>query len=108
MQEHNFLVTYSVKGKTSSKIDQDKADDVRNALNRIKIPDWTKLKDVETVFSGILSLKYSTIPGRRSEAYSHISDVFETVIKEEKASRHVNIYGVFLVDRLGDEISFTV
>ncbi|OEC92721.1 hypothetical protein [Acinetobacter sp. YK3] len=108
MQEHNFLVTYSVKGKTPRQIDQDKAADVRNALNNLKITNWTKLKDVETVFSGILSLNFSTIQSRRNQALRHVSDVFNNVIKQEKASSHVNIYGVFLVDKLGEEISFTV
>lgn len=108
MYTHDFLVTYSVKGKTSSQKDQDKAADVRNALNSLKITNWTKLKDVETVFSGILTLNYSAAPGRRSEAHRQISDVFTKVIKDEQASSHVNIYGVFLVDKLGDKIEFKV
>jgi len=108
MASYKFLLTYSVKAHQSTVSCQNLADKVRKRIERLDVEGWTKLENVETVFSGDISLTSGLISEKIREATKQVKQVFLDQLKNENAYSDVDIYAVLMVNGLGESIEFSV
>ncbi|MCT8869297.1 hypothetical protein AAEH72_16115 [Shewanella xiamenensis] len=105
--KHHFLLTYSVHPVDSGDSqDVEKANKVRNDIAKIEA--WEKLDNVETVFTGDMSLHGENLAKRRLARIT-VEELFVPILENHRASKYyVKISCALMVDGLGQPIIFNV
>lgn len=110
MSEQNFLCTYSVKTRERSTYAEDRqaqsnADSIRRDIRNID--EWDNVEGIETTFTGCLDLS-GTTSQKRAEAKSIIKSKMRKIVDEYDAYSDVDIECAFMVDGLGEMITFSI
>lgn len=106
MQTCDFLFTYSIVALDLTNESQELANSIRQKLNKSKISNWNKLDNVETAFSGSLTIKSASTKEMRKDAMLVIKNELRTVVRHFEAGLDVQVYVALMVQGLGETIIF--
>jgi hypothetical protein len=103
----NFLLTYSVRASTDIPSDLEKAEKVRNKIAALDC--WKKLENVETTFTGTMSITGHSDSDKKSSAKTAVKNEFEPILREFKASfLDVVIYCAIMIESVNEPYEFVI
>ncbi|ANS88291.1 hypothetical protein VSVS12_04593 (plasmid) [Vibrio scophthalmi] len=110
MSEQSFLCTYSVKTRDKSTYEEERqaqanADNIRRDIRNVD--GWETIDGIETTITGSLYLS-GTITQKRAVAKDTIKSKMREIVDEYDAYCDVDIECAFMVDGLGETITFSI
>ncbi|MBJ2282920.1 hypothetical protein JFT66_02085 [Pseudomonas sp. MF6755] len=104
--KRSFLMTYSVTAYSES--DRSLTDRGRRKIADMQTTGWGKIDDLETAFSGTLTLTEIFIEGQRNQAETQVREVIRDLMTQAEAYAECQVTVAVLVDGLGPHISLVI
>ncbi|WP_038342187.1 hypothetical protein [Acinetobacter sp. A47] len=108
MSSHDFLLTYSVSPAEPATDRRKKlADNVRDKIAEIDVPNWFKLKNVETTFAGEIDVTGITDKNKWDNAANEVKRVIAQAYRDCDASTNdVVVNYAMLLSKAGEAFTF--